>query len=66
MPAAVRKRWGTSTVIVEDHGDRIVLRPAADDPIEAAQGSLEHLLREAPPAEQLVRELRVADLEAEG
>lgn len=65
VPAAVRKRWATSTVIAEDQGDRIVLRPASDDPLEAARGSLEHLMRGAPPAEQLVRELREQDLSAE-
>lgn len=65
VPAAVRKRWGTSSVIAEDHGDRVVLRPASDDPLEAAKGSLEHLMRGAPPAERLVRDLRMQDVEAE-
>lgn len=65
VPAAVRKRWGTSTVIAEDQGDRIVLRPAADDPLDAARGALQHLLQDAAPAEHLVRELREQDLSAE-
>lgn len=38
VPAEVRKRWDTSTVLAEDEGDRLVLRPAPDDPIEAAAG----------------------------
>ncbi len=38
VPAAVRKRWRTSTVIAEDHGDRLVIKPAPDDPIAAAAG----------------------------
>lgn len=38
VPAAVRKRWGTRTVLAEDHGDELVLRPAPDDPIAAVRG----------------------------
>ena len=40
LPAAVRRRWGTDRVIVEDRGDNIVLRPLPADPIAAALGSL--------------------------
>jgi bifunctional DNA-binding transcriptional regulator/antitoxin component of YhaV-PrlF toxin-antitoxin module len=38
VPAAVRTRWGTRTVLAEDRGDHIVLRPVPDDPIAAAVG----------------------------
>jgi bifunctional DNA-binding transcriptional regulator/antitoxin component of YhaV-PrlF toxin-antitoxin module len=38
VPAAVRKRWGTHTVLAEDHGDHLVLRPVPDDPITAVRG----------------------------
>lgn len=38
IPAEVRHRWGTSTVAIEDEGDRIVLRPVSDDPISALRG----------------------------
>jgi AbrB family looped-hinge helix DNA binding protein len=38
IPAEVRQRWGTSTVAIEDEGDRIVLRPVPDDPIAALLG----------------------------
>jgi AbrB family looped-hinge helix DNA binding protein len=38
IPAEVRHRWGTSTVAIEDEGDRIVLRPVPDDPISALRG----------------------------
>ncbi|MBA2536980.1 MAG: hypothetical protein H0V20_06045 [Actinobacteria bacterium] len=34
----MRHRWGTSTVAIEDEGDRIVLRPVPDDPIAALRG----------------------------
>jgi bifunctional DNA-binding transcriptional regulator/antitoxin component of YhaV-PrlF toxin-antitoxin module len=40
IPAPIRHRWGTSTVRLDDQGDRIVLTPAADDPIAAAEGAL--------------------------
>jgi AbrB family looped-hinge helix DNA binding protein len=40
LPAPVRKRWGTAQVVVEDEGDRVVVRPLPDDPIAAACGSL--------------------------
>jgi AbrB family looped-hinge helix DNA binding protein len=40
IPAPIRKRWGTTTVTLEDQGDRLVLKPAPDDPIEAAAGVL--------------------------
>ncbi len=40
IPAPIRHRWATSTVTLDDQGDRIVLMPAADDPISAAEGAL--------------------------
>jgi len=40
IPAAIRHRWGTSTVAIDDQGDRIVIEPAPDDPIAAAEGAL--------------------------
>jgi AbrB family looped-hinge helix DNA binding protein len=40
IPASIRHRWGTSTVALDDQGDRIVLEPAPDDPIAAAEGAL--------------------------
>jgi bifunctional DNA-binding transcriptional regulator/antitoxin component of YhaV-PrlF toxin-antitoxin module len=38
IPAPIRHRWGTSTVALQDEGHRIVLEPAPDDPIAAAEG----------------------------
>jgi bifunctional DNA-binding transcriptional regulator/antitoxin component of YhaV-PrlF toxin-antitoxin module len=38
IPAAVRKRWGTSRVAIDDQGDRLVVTPLPDDPISAARG----------------------------
>lgn len=40
IPARIRKRWDTATVALEDLGDRLVVTPAPDDPIAAAEGSL--------------------------
>jgi hypothetical protein len=35
----VRKRWRTRTVLAEDRGDHVVLRPVPDDPVAAAVGA---------------------------
>jgi bifunctional DNA-binding transcriptional regulator/antitoxin component of YhaV-PrlF toxin-antitoxin module len=40
VPAAVRRRWAASRVVVTDLGDRIEVRPLPEDPIGAACGSL--------------------------
>jgi bifunctional DNA-binding transcriptional regulator/antitoxin component of YhaV-PrlF toxin-antitoxin module len=40
IPAPIRRRWGTRTVVLHDEGDRIVVEPVADDPIAAAEGAL--------------------------
>jgi bifunctional DNA-binding transcriptional regulator/antitoxin component of YhaV-PrlF toxin-antitoxin module len=39
VPAAVRKRWRTRTVLAEDRGDHMVLRPVPDEPVAAAVGA---------------------------
>jgi bifunctional DNA-binding transcriptional regulator/antitoxin component of YhaV-PrlF toxin-antitoxin module len=39
LPAAVRRRWGTNVVSVEDEGDRVVVRPLPEDPVAAARGA---------------------------
>lgn len=39
IPAEIRHRWGTSTLAFTDEGERIVLEPADDDPIAAADGA---------------------------
>jgi AbrB family looped-hinge helix DNA binding protein len=40
VPAAIRRRWNTDRVLVDDRGDEVVIRPLANDPIAAARGSL--------------------------
>ena len=39
LPAEVRRRWATSTVVLEDEGDRLVVRPVPDDAVAAARGA---------------------------
>jgi bifunctional DNA-binding transcriptional regulator/antitoxin component of YhaV-PrlF toxin-antitoxin module len=39
VPAAVRHRWGTRSVLVIDRGDYAIVRPIPDDPVAALQGA---------------------------
>jgi bifunctional DNA-binding transcriptional regulator/antitoxin component of YhaV-PrlF toxin-antitoxin module len=64
IPAAIRHRWGTSTVALDDQGDRIVIEPAPDDPIAAAEGALAPEVR-AMDVTRLRRAARTAEREAE-
>lgn len=65
IPAPIRKRWGTTTVTLEDRGEEIVLKPAPDDPLAAAAGAfagegrgigLDTIRREEREAEQEAEE----------
>lgn len=38
IPAATRARWKTHRVIVVDLGDKIVMRPVSDTPVEDLRG----------------------------
>jgi hypothetical protein len=40
LPSAVRGRWATKNVKIEDFGDYVVVTPFPDDPIAAARGAL--------------------------
>jgi AbrB family looped-hinge helix DNA binding protein len=64
IPAPIRKRWGTTTVTLEDRGGEIVLRPAPDDPIAAAAGAFAGEGR-GPGLDTIRREEREAELEIE-
>lgn len=68
IPAAVRHRWATSTVVLDDQGDRLVIEPAPDDPIAAAFGALKaefegadlaEMRRHAREDERIAEERRV-------
>jgi len=62
IPAEVRDRWRAQTVAIEDRGDRIVLRPVPDDPIDALQGVLAAYATGASST-AAVRRLRDEDVE---
>jgi bifunctional DNA-binding transcriptional regulator/antitoxin component of YhaV-PrlF toxin-antitoxin module len=51
IPAAARARWKARRVIVVDLGDRVVMRPAPDQPIVGLEGKY----REQGPASDLAR-----------
>lgn len=62
IPAAVRRRWGVSELEIEDLGDRLVLRPAVSDPIEAAFGAFAGRI---PPSGSLRAQAREDEAAAE-
>lgn len=62
VPASVRRRWGTSRVVIEDRGDSLVLRPIPSDPIEAAIGSF---FGPGPDSGQMRAQFREEEGEAE-
>jgi bifunctional DNA-binding transcriptional regulator/antitoxin component of YhaV-PrlF toxin-antitoxin module len=39
LPAAMRRRWGTGSVLVIDQGRYAIVRPVPDDPIAALRGA---------------------------
>jgi bifunctional DNA-binding transcriptional regulator/antitoxin component of YhaV-PrlF toxin-antitoxin module len=65
VPAAIRKRWGTRTVLAEDHGDELVLRPAPDDPIAAVRGIFAKEMSGRPTIDDLRTGARNEDAELE-
>lgn len=63
IPAAIRKRWGTRAVTLDDRGDHVVVRPAPENPIEAVRGILADY--NLPPSEELRRRAREDERRAE-
>jgi len=55
VPAAIRRRWKTDRVLVDDRGDEFVVRPLADDPIAAARGFLKPYATEKPASSEEAR-----------
>jgi len=39
VPAAVRHRWGTRSVLVIDRGGYAIVRPIPEDPVTALEGA---------------------------
>lgn len=64
IPAPVRHRWGTTAITVDDQGERLVIEPAPEDPIEAVAGSLAEYFEGVDLAE-LRRQAREEEQEAE-
>lgn len=54
LPATLRRRWRSGSVIVIDKGDYAIVRPVPDDPVAAVRG------RHAGPG-PTVEEVRAAD-----
>lgn len=63
VPASVRKRWGANSVLVEDRGDLLILRPVPADPIAAGAGALADL--DGPATDAVRREEREREAERE-
>jgi bifunctional DNA-binding transcriptional regulator/antitoxin component of YhaV-PrlF toxin-antitoxin module len=66
IPAEVRRRWGTTRLLVEDRGHALVLRPFPDDPIGAARGSLAGSGPASDEARALLREEEILANERHG
>ena len=62
IPAEVRRRWNTRTVLVEDGGAFLRISPVPQDPISAAAGAL---AGEGPGALEMLRRLREDEAAAE-
>jgi AbrB family looped-hinge helix DNA binding protein len=63
IPAGVRERWDARAVVIEDRGDHLVLRPAAETPLAALRGVFP--ARPGSTASDVaVRALRSADSDA--
>lgn len=61
VPATVRHRWNTRVVVADDRGDHLILRPAPEDPIEAAMGAFKNY--PGPTADEMRREAREEEAE---
>ena len=55
IPAEARSRWNTRKVIVVDLGDRIVMRPVSDQPVDDLEG---RYLGKGPSSDQARRQAR--------
>lgn len=62
IPAATRARWGAHRVVVVDLGDRVVMRPAAEQPIADLEGKYKG---RGPSSEQARRRNRQAEASRE-
>jgi hypothetical protein len=56
LPAGIRRRWATDALVVEDLGDRVVLRPIPSDPVAAVVGAFPSGKRTADQARKRIRD----------
>lgn len=61
LPAEVRRRWATDSLVIEDLGDRVVLRPIPRDPVAAAKGAFRSRGRAERDRARIRREERAAE-----
>lgn len=59
IPAPVRRRWKTTSVLVIDKGDRIIVRPIPSDPV----GSVIGRYAGGPSTDEMRRAARADDAE---
>jgi hypothetical protein len=55
LPAEIRRRWATDSLVVEDLGDRVVLMPIPEDPVAAVVGAFPSKKGSAAQARKRVR-----------
>ncbi|HQV57460.1 MAG TPA: AbrB/MazE/SpoVT family DNA-binding domain-containing protein [Ilumatobacteraceae bacterium] len=60
IPAPARARWRTERVVVVDLGDRVVLRPLPEDPVQEIRGKY---AGRGPTSEEARRIARDEDIE---
>lgn len=58
IPAPARARWNTRQVVVVDLGDRVVVRPLAEDPVADLRGTYAH---RGPDSDTARRQARAPD-----
>lgn len=63
VPATVRRRWDTRAVLIEDHGDHLVVWPVPADPIAALRGAMKERIRHS--SDELRRMAREDERHAE-
>ncbi|MGH2723376.1 MAG: hypothetical protein ACRDI0_03775 [Actinomycetota bacterium] len=61
IPASIRRRWATDSLVVEDLGDRVVLRPIPADPLAAAKGAFHSKRSAEGDRARIRREERTAE-----
>lgn len=62
IPADARSRWNADRVVVVDLGDRVVLRPLADDPIATSRGKYRGV---GPDSDAMRKQARREDADRE-